>query len=169
MLLLISITEGVSAILHTATLHKPHIVTHTPQEFVDINISGTLALLEAATANNVSAFIFTSTTSIFGNAMRPETGEPAVWISEDVVPVPKNIYGITKLAAENLCELTFKKEGVPCLVLRTSRFFPEDDDNKCSREAFENDNQVYQDRGWTMFPSLDRVYDNRLACEHLGW
>jgi UDP-glucose 4-epimerase len=46
-----------------------------------------------------------------------------------VVPVPKNIYGVTKTAAEDLCALFARKEGVPALVLRTSRFFPEEDDD----------------------------------------
>ena len=56
---------GVEAILHTATLHKPHIATHTCHEFVETNVSGTLHLLEEAAAAGIRAFIFTSTTSSF--------------------------------------------------------------------------------------------------------
>src|SRR5262245_19646143 len=63
--------QSVSAVLHTATLHKPHVVTHTRQEFVDANITGTLNLLEEAVAAGVEAFIFTSTTSVFGRALVP--------------------------------------------------------------------------------------------------
>lgn len=37
---------GVDALLHTATLHKPHVATHTRQDFIDTNLSGTLNLLE---------------------------------------------------------------------------------------------------------------------------
>ena len=84
--------------------------------------------------------MFTSTTSTFGHALTPVAGEPAAWITEDVVPIPKNIYGITKLAAENLCELAHRKDGLPCIILRTSRFFPEDDDNRATRDQHENDN-----------------------------
>src|SRR5215510_3337796 len=97
--------RGVRAVLHTATLHKPHVVTHTRQDFVDANITGTLNLLEEGTAAGVRAFVFTSTTSVFGRALTPPLPAPAAWITEDVAPQPKNIYGITKLAAENLCEL----------------------------------------------------------------
>lgn len=129
--------RGVDAVIHTATLHKPHVATHSKQAFVDTNITGTLALLEEAVAQNVSRFIFTSTTSTFGHALKPSPGAPAVWINEDVVPIPKNIYGATKLGAEHLCELFFREQKLPCLVLRTSRFFPEDDDRKASRDAFE--------------------------------
>ena len=37
---------GVESVLHTATLHKPHVVTHERQQFVDTNITGTLVLCE---------------------------------------------------------------------------------------------------------------------------
>jgi nucleoside-diphosphate-sugar epimerase len=131
---------GAEAVLHTATLHKPHVATHRQQDFIDTNISGTLNLLEEAATAGVSAFVFTSTTSAFGEALMPAVGAPAAWITEDVVPVPKNIYGVTKTAAENLCELFQRNQGLPCLVLRTSRFFPEEDDRKEVRQAYEDGN-----------------------------
>ena len=106
---------GVSAIIHTATLHKPHVATHSKQDFVDTNVTGTLNLLEAAVAADVTSFVFTSTTSAFGSQLRPEAGQAAVWVTEDLPPVPKNIYGTTKLMAENLCELFFRERGLPSL------------------------------------------------------
>jgi nucleoside-diphosphate-sugar epimerase len=132
--------QDVEVVLHTATLHKPHIETHSRQDFVDTNISGTLNLLEVAVDRGVKAFVFTSTTSTFGRALVPVQGEAAAWITEDVVPIPKNIYGITKLAAENLCELIHRKSGLPCIVLRTARFFPEEDDDRAAREQYSDDN-----------------------------
>ena len=131
---------GVDAIVHTATLHKPHVVTHRRQDFVDTNVTGTLNLLEEAVAAGVGVFIFTSTTSVFGRALTPAPGDPAVWITEDVTPVPKNIYGVTKVAAENLCELVHRDRGLACLILRTSRFFPDADDRKETRDAFADAN-----------------------------
>ena len=127
-------------ILHTASLHKPHVATHSRQAFVDTNITGTLNLLEAAQAGAARAFVFTSTTSVFGHAMKPGPDAPAVGVDESVSPIPKNIYGVTKLAAEGLCELFHRLYGLPALVLRTSRFFPEDDDNRDVRDAFDQDN-----------------------------
>lgn len=132
--------EGVDAVLHTATLHKPHVITHSRQSFVDTNITGTLNLLEEAAAAGVNAFVFTSTTSAFGGALRPPLHAPAVWVTEDVTPVPVNIYGVTKIAAEDLCELFHRNHGLACLVLRTSRFFPEEDDRKEMREAYADGN-----------------------------
>src|ERR1700759_2584023 len=127
---------GVDAVVHAATLHKPHVESHPRTEFVDTNITGTLNLLEEAVAAGARRVVFTSTTSTFGRALTPEKGQPAAWITEDVAPVPRNIYGTTKTAAENLCELIARDHGLPCLILRTSRFFPEADDRDDVRSTY---------------------------------
>ena len=129
--------SGAKAVIHSATLHKPHVATHSKREFVDTNVAGTVVLLESAVAHGVRAFVFTSTTSAFGAALSPRQGEPAAWIDEDVTPIPKNIYGATKIAAEGMCELVARKDRLPVIVLRTSRFFPEDDDNAGVRAEYD--------------------------------
>ena len=126
---------GTDAVLHAATLHKPHVGSHSKQAFVDTNVTGTLTLLEEAAQAGAGGFVFTSSTSAFGRALTPAPGEPAAWITEDVVPRPRNIYGVTKTAAEDLCELVHAEHGLPVIVLRTSRFFPEGDDNDDVRSA----------------------------------
>ena len=131
---------GADAVLHTATLHKPHVGSHGKQAFVDTNVTGTLTLLEEAVAAGLGSFVFTSTTSAFGRALTPTSGQPAAWITEDVVPRPRNIYGVTKTAAEDLCELVHAEHGLPVIVLRTSRFFPEGDDDHEVRSAFADAN-----------------------------
>jgi UDP-glucose 4-epimerase len=228
--------EGADAILHTATLHKPHVGSHRREDFVHTNVNGTLTLLEEGVAAGVSRFVFTSTTSAFGRALVPAKGEPAGWITEDVRPVARNIYGVTKVAAEDLCELVHRDHGLPCLILRTSRFFPEADDRDDVRTTYDDLNvkvnellyrrvdledvvsahrlalerapeigfgryiisattpftpadraelrsdapavvrrvvpayeEVYAQRAWTMFDSLERVYDNARARNELGW
>src|SRR5262249_32902291 len=57
--------RGVAAVLHTATLHKPHVATHSRQDFVSTNIAGTLALLEEA-ASAGGAVIFPRTPAAAG-------------------------------------------------------------------------------------------------------
>ena len=131
---------GIDAVLHAAALHKPHVALRSRQEFVDVNITGTLHLLEEAAAAGVRSFVFTSTTSAFGDALVPPGQAPAAWITEEVRPVPKNIYGATKTAAEDLCELFYRNHGLPCLILRTSRFFPEADDNEDIRRVYQDGN-----------------------------
>ena len=162
---------AVDAVIHTATLHKPHVATHTKQDFVDTNITGTLSLLEEATAARVRSFVFTSSTSVFGHALTPPPGAPAAWISEDVVPVPKNIYGVTKLAAEHLCELFYRTRALPVVILRTSRFFPEPDDRKDTREAYDDGNVKANEFLYRRADIDDVVSAHLIAVEkapHLG-
>jgi UDP-glucose 4-epimerase len=131
---------GVHTVFHAATLHKPHVATHGRQDFIDTNITGTLNLLEEAVAAGVRCFIFTSTTSVFGDALIPPPSAPAAWVTEEVTPVPKNIYGVTKAAAEDLCQLFHRNQALPCVVLRTSRFFPEEDDSPMVRAVYADAN-----------------------------
>ncbi len=228
--------RGADAVLHAATLHKPHLATHGLADFVATNVSGTLTLLEAAVAAGVGAFVFTSSTSAFGAALRPGPGQPAAWIDERVPPVARNVYGSSKVAAEDLCQLVHQRHGLPCIVLRTSRFFAEIDDdperrgrhtdaniklNELTHRRVELQDVVdahlcalqrapalgfgryivsattpftrddlaalrgradavlrervpahaapYRQLGYTMFGDIDRVYDNRLARDELGW
>jgi UDP-glucose 4-epimerase len=228
--------DGAEVVVHTATLHKPHIGTHTRRDFVETNVLGTFNLLEASSAHRVGCFVFLSTTSTYGRALDPPPGSPATWIDEDVTPLPKNIYGATKVAAEHLCELTAFERDLPTIVLRTSRFFPEPDDRMEIRDFFDDLNakvnellyrrvdiedvvgavarsiergpsigfgrylisattpftpgdlaslsvdspgvvrriypdfpEIYDELGWTMFPSIERVYVNRRARDELGW
>ncbi len=157
--------HGVEAVIHSATLHKPHIATHSRQDFVDTNVTGTLNLLEEAVSAGVTSFIYTSTTSAFGRALTPPEGAPAAWITEEVAPVPKNIYGVTKVAAESLCELIQHKTGLPCLVLRTSRFFPEEDDDRSVRLSFDDANLKVNELLYRRADIEDMVSAHLLAVE----
>lgn len=233
---------GIEAIVHAAARHKPHIETHDNSEFVAVNVQGTLNLLEEAVSpgSKVDRFIFTSTTSLMISQKirdgRAGGAREAVWINETMAPLqPRNIYGVTKLAAEELCRLFNHLHKLPILVLRTSRFFPEEDDmahaiaqsgeNTKANEFlfrrlsvedaaeahvvalakapdigfdtfivsamtpfkpadcreliadapavvaryFPEYRKLYTKRGWTMFDSIDRVYDASKAAKKLGF
>lgn len=121
---------GVEAVMHAGGLHKPDVARHSTQAFIDVNVTGTLNLLQSAVAAGADRFVFTSTTSLMiSQAIRDEGSAAAAWLDETTGPLePRNIYGVTKLAAEGLCRTIHLQHGLPCVVLRTSRFFPEDDD-----------------------------------------
>ncbi len=159
---------GVSAVVHSATLHKPHVDSHSRQAFVDVNVTGTLTLLGAALAAGVRAFVYTSTTSAFGSALTPAPTEPAAWITEDVTPVPRNIYGVTKVAAESLCELFHRDQGLPVVILRTSRFFPEADDNADVAAAYDLANVQANELLYRRADIEDVVSAHLLAVERAG-
>ena len=156
---------GADAVVHAATLHKPHVGSHERAEFVETNITGTLNVLEQAVAADVGRFVFTSTTSTFGRALTPAAGEPATWITEDVTPIPRNIYGVTKTAAENLCELIWRDHGLPCLILRTSRFFPEPDDRAEVRAEYDELNMKVNELLHRRVDIADVVSAHRLALD----
>ena len=154
---------GAGAVLHTATLHKPHVGTHPRQAFVDTNVTGTLTVLEEAAAAGVGRVVVTSTTSAFGRALVPAPGEPAAWVTEAVPPRVRNVYGATKVAAEDLCELVAHDTGLPVVVLRTSRFFPEGDDADDVRTAYDDDNAKVNELLYRRVDLADVVSAHRAA------
>jgi len=157
--------RDITHVLHTATLHKPHVATHQQQQFIDTNITGTLNLLDASVENGVRSFIFTSTTSTFGDALTPGPGSPAAWITEDVVPIPKNIYGVTKTAAEDLCRLFYRNHKLPCLVLKTSGFFPEEDDDPAIATSYADANAKANEYLYRRVDAEDVVGAHLLAMD----
>jgi UDP-glucose 4-epimerase len=127
--------HGIEAIIHSGALHKPDIARYPRQAFIDTNISGTLNLIEAAVAAGHDRFIFTSTTSLMVRAdVRAGAGAAgAWWMDEDFGPLePRNIYGISKLAAEQVIAQVHRDSGISAAILRTGRFFPEEDDTHAS-------------------------------------
>jgi UDP-glucose 4-epimerase len=234
--------QRIQAIIHAGALHKPNIATHGYGDFIDVNTRGTLNLLEAAVApgSGVDRFIFTSTTSLMISrairAGRDGGAASAAWIDETMAPLlPRNIYGVSKLSAEHLCRMMHQEHGLPVTILRTARFFPEEDDMAHAIEQSEANTKaneflfrrltvedaaeahvaalakapelgfdtfiicaptpfgredcaaliadapavvaryfpqyrgIYARLGWTMFQSIDRVYDAGHATRRLGF
>ncbi|MGI9516354.1 MAG: NAD-dependent epimerase/dehydratase family protein, partial [Pirellulaceae bacterium] len=127
--------QGIEAVLHCGALHKPDIARYPSSAFVDVNVTGTLNLLEAAASAGHDRFVFTSTTSLMisdeVHAGKNGGAKAAFWIDEEFGPIrPRNIYGVTKFAAEQLCQQYAVKHGLDIAILRTARFFPENDDTQ---------------------------------------
>lgn len=95
--------------------------------------------------------------------MCPAVGSPAVWVTETLRPKPKNIYGVTKTSAEDLCELFHRNTGLACLVLKTSRFFLEEDDVKGQRELFDDTNLKVNELLYRRVDIADIVTAHQLA------
>lgn len=231
--------NGIEAIIHGGALHKPDIERYDREAFIAVNVCGTFNLLEEAVAQGVGRFVLTSTTSLMiSQSIRGGLAggaAKAAWLTENMSPEPRNIYGVTKLSAEHLCRLYYLQFGLPVIVLRPARFFPEADDmahaiaqsdeNTKANEflfrrltvedaaeahvvalekapsigfdtfivsaptpfspddcgALINDaprvvaryfpdfQRIYEPRGWTMFQSIDRVYDASRLRDRLGF
>jgi UDP-glucose 4-epimerase len=129
------ITLGLDAIIHTAAIHGKHYELNYPrEEFLKTNIDGTFNLLNACVLNGIEKFLYTSTTSIYGKSMVNE--KQAVWVDETLIPKPRDIYDITKLTAELLCQDYFEKEKIETTVLRVSRFLPENENTKAIHRLY---------------------------------
>jgi UDP-glucose 4-epimerase len=109
-----ALAKGIDAILHTASLLPPHLRDYSRSAFVDVIIHGTLNLLESALEHAVRQFIYTSTTSLYGDAMVPR--DTAVWVTENLTPVPRDLYDVMKFAAEGLCRDVSAAHGLSCSI-----------------------------------------------------
>jgi UDP-glucose 4-epimerase len=119
------VVKEVNAVIHCAALLTPHIGLYSENDFWQVNVKGTENLLEACLKYNVKRFVFTSTTSAYGDTLiHPKE---AVWVTEELLSHPRDIYDETKIAAEKLC-LEVSKHGLSCISLRMSRCFPERED-----------------------------------------
>lgn len=119
------IVKEVNAVIHCAALLTPHIGLCSESDFWQVNVKGTENLLEACLKYNVKRLVFTSTTSAYGDAL--SHSKEAVWVTEELLSHPRDIYDETKIAAEKLC-LEASKHGLSCISLRMSRCFPERED-----------------------------------------
>ena len=156
--------RGVDAVIRTAAL-QPHLVSHRRSEFVETNVSGTLVLLEEVRNASVTSFVFTSSTSAFGRALSANSTEVATWITEDAIPVLRNIYGVTKIAAEQLCELAAFEFDLGMVILRIARFFPELDDNESVRAEYSNQNAKVNEFLYRRVDIADAVDTHLLAVQ----
>lgn len=114
---------GAEAVVHVAALHAPHVGLLPDAEFRRVNVDGTRALLDAASAAGVRRIVFTSTTALYGTAATPP--DRAGWVDEDTRPEPETIYHASKLAAEALLREAAMQGGPSLRILRMSRCFPE--------------------------------------------
>jgi UDP-glucose 4-epimerase len=75
------------------------------------NIEATQALLEACAASRIERLVYASSSSVYGDLV-------AMPMREDALPQPVSPYGVSKLAAEQLCYLYFANHAVPAVSLR---------------------------------------------------
>jgi nucleoside-diphosphate-sugar epimerase len=111
--------EGADVVVHIAALHAPHVGQVPDAQFWSVNVEATETLLAEAEAQGVGRFVYTSSTSVYGDALMP--GGRAVWVDESLPPRPRDIYDETKLAAEALVA----RSAIPAVTLRIARCFPE--------------------------------------------
>ncbi len=117
--------EGVDLVVHGAALHGIHLRDHTPQDFHELNVTGTFNAWEAAAEAGVRGFIFSSTMGVYGESRLPSGENAAVALREDLPLLPADIYGLTKVVGEEMCRYYGRRHGIPSIALRYGMFVPE--------------------------------------------
>ena len=120
--------QGCRSVIHTAALHAPNLDFYSDQDYEKVNVEGTRNILLVAKELQMKAVVFSSTTSLMiTNEVKQrekQANADVVILQNDVdYGTPRNIYGITKKAAEKLC---IEDKLVNIAILRCSRFFVED-------------------------------------------
>lgn len=110
--------SDIDGIVHLAALSRVITAQEQPHECVSTNIGGIANILEAARTrgNNTPWIIFGSSREVFG--------EPNVLpVTESSPKVPINIYGVSKITGENLCEIYTRFYGLKVRILRFSNVY----------------------------------------------
>jgi len=100
-----------AAIMHFAALISVGESVEDPQSYYDVNVGGTLSLLNAMVDMNVRNLVFSSTAAVYGDPRR-------VPITECEKLMPLNTYGNTKVACEKMMEDYEKAHGIRSVRLR---------------------------------------------------
>ena len=113
-------SEGVAAIIHLAAL----LDGATWAQYVDVNITGTYAVLEGARRAGVPRVIYASSHHAVGFNPRGD------WAPDDMPPRPDSYYGVTKVASEALCSLYHDRHGMDVVAVRIASYRPIPDDRR---------------------------------------
>ncbi len=112
----IKATRGIDYILHEAALPSVPRSIDNPLTTTEVNINGTLNLLEAARYNNVRRMVYASSSSVYGDS-------PIMPKEETMKTMPKSPYAITKLAGEAYCMNFYQLYGLETVAIRYFNVF----------------------------------------------
>ncbi|OGC85661.1 MAG: Vi polysaccharide biosynthesis protein VipB/TviC [candidate division Zixibacteria bacterium RBG_16_48_11] len=165
------VTKGVDFLLHQAALPSVERSIKDPLTTNQVNVNGTLNLLEASKLNRIKVFVMASSSSVYGNT-------PKLPKKEKMLPDPLSPYALSKLAGERYCRLFHELYGLNTVCLRYFNVFgPKQDPNshyaaviprfilaivKGERPTIYGDGKQSRD-----FTYVDNVVKaNLLACEN---
>ena len=105
-----SVCEGIDVVIHLAANTKITKSLKKPMYDFNVNLKGTLNLLEASNLNKVKRFVFASSAAIGGEIKPP--------INEKIIPKPISPYGASKLGGEAYCSTFFQTYDLETVILR---------------------------------------------------
>lgn len=108
--------QNIDFILHQAALRSVPKSMKNPKEYNEVNINGTLNMLEASLKNRIKCFVFASSSSVYGEVNTfPQ--------KELFLPCPISPYALTKLTGEHYCRMFSHNYGLPTVSLRYFNVF----------------------------------------------
>lgn len=115
--------KDVDVVFHQAALPSVPRSIKDPITTNEVNIGGTLNLLEASVNAGISKFVFASSSSVYGD-------NPELPKHEEMTPNPLSPYAVSKLAGENYCRVFNRIYGLNTICLRYFNVFgPRQDPN----------------------------------------
>jgi nucleoside-diphosphate-sugar epimerase len=108
--------RGIDYVLHQAALRSVPKSLEEPESYNEVNIGGTLNMLQAAAKNKVKRLVFASSSSVYGDTDKfPER--------EDAYPLLISPYALSKLAGEYYCRIFSEHYGLETVCLRYFNVF----------------------------------------------
>jgi len=102
--------KGIDYVFHLSAMWLLH-CKDFPRTAFKVNIEGTFNVLEACVNNNVKKLVYSSSASVYGDAVE-------VPMTEDHPYNNKNFYGATKISGEAMCTAFNDRYGLPVIGLR---------------------------------------------------
>ena len=114
--------DGITHVVHGATITSPEQPeVQAARWFVDVNVMGTLAVLEwAQQLPGLRRLIYASSGSVYGDSAAPRRGEA---VQEDHRADPRDLYAISKFAAERIVERCAASLGIDAAIVRLSTVY----------------------------------------------
>lgn len=116
--------KGVDYVFHLAAMWLLHCKDY-PRTAFKVNIEGTFNVLEACVKNNVKKLIYSSSASVYGDAIE-------VPMTEDHPFNNRNFYGATKIACEAMCRAFYDRYGLNYVGLRYMNVYGPGQDQKAA-------------------------------------
>lgn len=111
-----TLLQEVDCVFHLAARVSVQESINYPREYNDVNVSGTVSLMEAMRDVGVRRVVLVSSGAIYGD----QASQP---LTEDMVPTPKSPYAVSKLSAENYVRTIGKLWGIETVSLRVFNAF----------------------------------------------
>lgn len=155
---------GYDVIVHTAGI--PHPLNDPPEKIFTVNVNGTFNVLEASAHNGIKKVVFTSSESTLGFAFMTNRMVPEYIPIDEQHPLrPQDPYGLSKVAAEQICKTYSARHGIRTICLREPWIWvPEEEMITFYKQLVEQYDAWYKNL-WTYVHVFDVAEAHRLAIE----